>query len=126
MRCSRFWAIVFLLTLVLVVPAPAQDEPKPPSSIAVMPSCIPVKIVLDAVGAVQHVELDEEQTKRVIKWYNDLPPVSDEKWDYVVMFQTTAGLGLLFGNNKLVCDGMKVRRDQVPSLLDAIAGGEGA
>jgi hypothetical protein len=120
MRCSWLWAIIFLL----VVPAAsaAQDEPKP--------ACIPAEMALSEINrqviVVRHIELDEEQTKRVVKWYNELPPVSDEKWDYVVMFQTPAGLGLLFGNNKLVCDGMKVRRDQVPSLLDAIAGGEGA
>jgi hypothetical protein len=123
MRCSWFWTIIFLLTLALVVPASAQDEPKP------KPACIPAEMAISEINkqiiVVRHVELDEEQTKRVIKWYNELPPVSDEKWDYVVMFQTTAGLGLLFGNNKLVCDGMKIRRDQVQSLLDAIAGGEG-
>jgi hypothetical protein len=123
MRCSWFWAIVFLLALALVTPAPAQDEPKPKLV------CVPAEVALSEINkqviVVRQVELDEEQAKRAIKWYNELPPVSDEKWDYVVMFQTPIGLGLLFGNNKLVCDGMKIRRDQVQSLLDAIAGGEG-
>ena len=112
--------IILLAFSLFAFPAYAQEE-KPPQ-------CVPAEMALaqidEATPVVRHVVLKQDQALRVVAWYSQIPPESHETWNYVVLFQTTRGLGLLMGRDDKVCYGFRVRRDQVKGLLDAIAGGE--
>jgi hypothetical protein len=118
MRCSWFWAIVFLLALAPVAPA---QEP--------VPACVPPEVILHEIDqitpVVRQVKLNEQQAARVLAWYNKVPPPSDDHFNTIILIQTTRGLALLLGNDDLICMVAPTTRGQVQGLLDAIAGGEG-
>jgi hypothetical protein len=92
-------------------------------------SCEPIAAVIEMMKATPafHVEsrvaLDPEQSARVVAWYNAKPPESDYTFNIVVLLRhANHEVGLLLGNDGLVCIAALIPADAVPELLRVIVG----
>lgn len=113
-------ATLFWLGLVLGGMAKAQQ-------------CAPLAVVLTQAGMSAPIEgvvkLDDEQAARVVKWFNSIPPESEETWNagWVVRF-VGGGMGLMLGDKaaQTVCFASMVPPTEVDKLMRVIEGGDPA
>ena len=91
--------------------------------------CIPLDIALQNVRAthpypiVATVTLDAEQSARVVEWYNTQPPASPMRFNLVVMARHQDNtVGLLLGNDGMICIIDVVAPKDVPAVMHAILG----
>ena len=89
--------------------------------------CLPLNEILSSAETVravkQYVVLDAWQTVGLVAWYNKIPPETSEKFNYAVLiFHVDGNVGMLLGNDGLVCKGGMVYPGEVQGMMNAISG----
>ena len=84
--------------------------------------CLPIENVL---ALSKGVRLNQAQTARVLDWHNRQPPVTEDKFDVIVIGRQDGHIVIYVGNDGMVCGAATVPPQLVDGLMDAIAGGSG-
>jgi hypothetical protein len=90
-------ALVVVGLLMYLCPATAAEQ-----------KCAPVATVIEQIGAMHPIDaritLDAEQAANVSTWWDKLEPVSDDRYNLIVILRHVNGqVGLLLGNDDLIC-----------------------
>ena len=117
------FAAVLALGFCVLGPVSAHE----PTAQPLAQPCLPLNEILSSAETVravkQYVVLDAWQTVGLVAWYNKIPPETSEKFNYAVLiFHVDGNVGMLLGNDGLVCKGGMVYPGEVQGMMNAISG----
>ena len=123
---QRMRKLLFAAVLVICFCAPGSALAQEPAQPLPYP-CITLNEVLSNTEPTRpikrYVTLNAGQTAGLVAWFNKVPPVTSEKFNYgVLVFHVDGNVGMLLGNDGLMCRGGIIYPGEVQDVLNAISG----